>query len=326
MTRMSTWFGALMVSLGGAGCCMGGSTPTPPPTAPVVAPAVVTPAPAGVPYVVAPGLPEWNDSYSARHLADGTSSSYWCTGASPTYPIVATLSLAPTALTGIDFDTRMPGYETSAVRVVTVETLGAGGLPLDTRTVELHQNAVGSLSYAAPQTASQVRLTFHSNFGGSYAGLAELVLRTGAPAGIPVQAVAAPQAGLPYTVASTLPVWNDGYSAARMQDGDASTYWCTPMSPTFPFTGSFSLAAPATLSQVVFDNRLPGYETSGVRGVTLHAYGPDGQLATTTSAELPQNAATVVALPMPVTAARVEVVFRSNHGGSYAGLAELQLR
>jgi hypothetical protein len=325
MMKTSTWFGALLASLGAAGCCLGGSTATPTPT-PVVAPTVVAGPPAGAPFTVAPGLPEWNDSYSARRLGDGTNTSYWCTGVSPTYPIVATLSLSPTALTGVDFDTRLPGYETSAVRVVTVETLGSGGLPLDTQTVELGQNAVSSLSYAAPQTATQVRLTFHSNFGGSYAGLGEVVLRTGAPTGVPVRAAAAPQAGLPYVVAPTLPVWNDGYSAARMQDGNASTYWCTPMSPTFPFTGSFSLAAPATLSQVVFDNRLPGYETSGVRGVTVNAYGPDGLLATTTSAELPQNAATVVALPMPVTAARVEVVFRSNHGGSYAGLAELQLR
>lgn len=331
MSKSARWLGAVVASVGVAGlglggCCMGGMGGSPAPVVtPVVAP-VPIPPPTGVPFAVAPGLPEWNSGYGAHLLHDGTNTSYWCTGVQPGYPIVATLTLAPSAITGVDFDTRLPGYETSAVRVVTVEALGPTGAPLETQTVELNQNAISSLSFASPLTPTQVRLTFHSNFGGSYAGLGEVVLRTGAPTGIPVRPAAPPPIGIPYTVAAGLPVWNDGYSAARMQDQDASTYWCTPSSPRFPFTGNLTLAAPTPLRELLFDNRLPGYETSGIRGVTVNVFGAAGELLSTASAELPQNAATVVPLPVPVTASRLDVVFRSNHGGTYAGLVELQLR
>ncbi len=316
------WMVALAIALNG--CCMGGGA------APAVAPA---PAPAplavGVPYTVAPGLPVWSESYAARYLNDGTTASYWCTASSPTFPIVTTLSLAgPTPITGIDFDTRVPGYSTSAIRVVTIETLGPAGT-LDTQTVALTQDAVSSFSYAAPLTATQLRLTFHANFGGSYAALAELTVRTGPGTGAPAMPTAAPpapSASLAYTATATLPVWNDTYSAARMQDGQPSTYWCTPMGQTFPFTGTFMLATPGTVTGVLFDNRLPGYDTSGIQALTINAYGPAGDLVTTTSAVLPMATATLVPLPIPVVAARIDVIFTSNYGGQYAGLAEMALR
>ena len=319
----------IVVLLFVSGCCFGGSGEATAPTAPAAtAPAV--PLAAGVPYTVQPGLPVWSDSYAARYLGDGTTSSYWCTAMSPTFPMVATLvPSAPSAITGLDLDTRVSGYETSAVRVVTVETLGAGGAMLDAQTIELAQNAVTSLTFAAPLTPAQVRLTFHSNFGGSYAALAEVTLRVGPGTGRPpTPAVAAalpppPRAGVPYTVAAGLPFWNDTYAPTQMQDANPATYWCTPMSPTFPITGSLMLAAPSTVSGVLFDNRLPGYETSGIQAVTINAIGPAGDLVTTTTAVLPQGSSTVVPLPMPVTAARIDLVFGSNHGGSYAGLAEL---
>lgn len=330
-----TWvaIGALSVSVGLAGCCIPSGQPESTP-APVAAPAPPPPPPpTGVAYAVAPGLPEWSSSYAASYLHDGTNTSYWCTAMNPTFPMGATLTLAPTVLTGVDFDTRLRSYETSAVRVVTIEALGPTGQPLQTHTVELNQNAISSFTFPSPVATGQVRVTFHSNFGGPYAGLAELALRTGPPTGVPVRPAVAPNApppvapvqGLPY-VAASLPVWNESYSVAKMQDNDPSTYWCTPMGPTFPFTGTFTLSAPGTVSQVLFDNRVPGYETSGIQGVTVHVYAPSGQVVTTATAELPRNAATIVPLPSPTLASRLDIVFRSNHGGGYAGLAELQIR
>lgn len=316
----------LVVALFVTGCCFGGTGEVVAPTAPAAA-APAAPLAAGVPYTVEAGLPVWSDSYAARYLGDGTTSSYWCTAAGPTFPLVATLVPSlPTPITGLDLDTRVSGYETSAIRVVTVETLGAGGAPLDVRTIELAQNAVTSLTFAAPLAASRVRLTFHSNFGGTYAALAEVTLRVGPGTGrppTPAVAPAPPARGIAYTVAPGLPFWNDTYSPARMQDATPSTYWCTPMSPTFPITGSLVLAAPSTVRAVLFDNRLPGYETSGMQMVTINAIGPAGDLVTTTTAVLPQASSTLVPLPLPVTASRIDLIFGSNHGGSYAGLAEL---
>lgn len=323
----------LVVALFMTGCSSRGSGETVAPPAPVAA-APAAPLTAGVPYTVEAGLPVWSDSYAARYLGDGTTSSYWCTASGPTFPIVATLvPSVPTPITGLDLDTRVSGYETSAIRVVTVERLGAGGAPLDAQTIELAQNAVTSLTFAAPLPASRVRLTFHSNFGGTYAALAEVTLRLGPGTGRPPTPAVAPPAlavappappgGVPYTVAAGLPFWNDTYSPARMQDATPSTYWCTPMSPTFPITGSLILTAPSTVSAVVFDNRLPGYETSGIQAVTINAMGWAGNVLSTTTAVLPQGTSTRVPLPQPVTASRIDLVFSSNHGGAYAGLAEL---
>lgn len=325
----------LLAGMGGCGRSSSSSAPAPapapaPPAAPT-APPVPPPAPppASVPYTLAPGMPEWSATYAANNLHDGAAT-YWCTSMGPTFPIDATLGLAaPTPITGLDFDTRVAGYESSAINVVTVETIGANATSAGSQTISLVQNDVTSLTFAAPITASQVRLRFHSNFGGSYAALREVTLRNGPGMGRPaVPAVPPTQVvhRIPYTVGAGLPTWNTTYAPSNMQDSVPSSYWCTPMGQAFPFTATLTLASPSLVRGVLFDNRLPGYETSGAQGVTVTAFGPAGDVLTTTSASLPRAAPTMVPLPMPVTTTRIDVTFTSNHGGSYTGLAELVIQ
>jgi len=244
---------------------------------------------------------------------------------SPTFPISATLNLAaPTALMAIDFDTRMAGYETSAISEVTIELL-AGGVAVSTQRVGLNQNGITSVPVSAG-IASGVRLTMHGNFGGSYAGLAEITLRTSPGAGLPPLASSGARGrGLAYTVAPGIPTWSAGYGASNMQDGDTSTYWCTAMGPTFPFVFSLSFPAPATVTALRFDTRLPGYDTSGLRDVTLEALGPSGAVISATNQTIAQNAETTVTLPAPTVMSGIRITARSNHGGPYAGLSELMV-
>jgi hypothetical protein len=301
---------------------MGGTAPAAP--APVAPPPLIAPAPivGAAHYTVAPGVPIWSETYSTTHLNDGTGD-YWCTAMSPTFPIVATLNLdAPGAIVAVDFDTRVAGYETSAISDVTVELLGPGGMVLGTQRVGLNQNAITSVPTVGMGTA--VRVTMHGNFGGSYAALSEITVRTTPGSGLPP--IASPGArgrGLAYTVAPGIPTWSEGYSAANMQDGNPTTYWCTAMSPPFPFVFSLSFPAPATVTSVRFDTRLPGYDTSGLRDITLEAIGPNGEVLSASNQVLTQNAETVVTLPVPTMMSGIRVTARSNHGGSYAGLTEL---
>lgn len=312
----------LLVAVSGCRC---GAEPAPVTTAPP--PAAPAPPAASAAFTVLPGVPVWSESYAASHLGDGTNTRYWCTSRGPTFPITATLALAgPTVLAGVDLDTRVPSYEDSAINVATVEVLGPGGATLATQTIALARNDLTSLVLAAPITATHVRLTFHSNFGGAYAALAEVALRTvpgtGRPA-VPTTPPAALAHTVPYTLAPNLPFWNETYAPARMQDATPTTYWCTSMNPTFPITATLTLASPTVVRGLLLDNRLGTYETSGIQGVTITAHGPAGDVLTTTTAMLPRNAATMVPLPMPVTTASLTVTFTSNHGGSYAGLAEM---
>jgi hypothetical protein len=313
----------LSFTLGLSACCMGGAVPTAAPSVAPSAPAIAAPAVGSAPYAVAPGVPTWSESYGTGFLSDGTPS-YWCTAMGPAFPISATLNLAaPTALAAIDFDTRMSGYETSAINDVTIEVLGAGGVTVGTQRVGLNQNNVTSVPLALG-TATAVRLTMHGNFGGSYAGLAEVTLRTIPGAGMPP--LASPGArgrGLAYTIAPGIPTWSDSYAASNMQDGNPATYWCTAMGPTFPFVFSLSFPAPATVSALRFDTRLPSYDTSGLRDVTLEALGPNGEVISATNQVLGQNVETTVTLPAPTLMSGIRVTARSNHGGSYAGLSEL---
>ncbi len=313
-----------------SGCCMGGSAA--PAASPVAPPMATPPVAGGVPYVVAPGVPVWSESYSATFLNDGTPS-YWCTSMGPTFPIVATLNLAaPAALAAIDFDTRMAGYESSAIDDVTIEILGAGGAVVSTQRVGLNQNAITSVPTSGGP-ASAVRLTLHGTFGGAYAGLAEVTLRTTAGAGVPplpsprggARAVSFGDRGLAYTVAPGIPTWSESYGATNMQDGNPATYWCTAMGPTFPFVFSLSFPAPATVTGLRFDTRLPSYDTSGLRDITLEALGPSGEVISTSNQTLNQNTITSVVLPAPTVMSGIRITARSNHGGAYAGLSDLMV-
>ncbi|GAB4203305.1 MAG: hypothetical protein OHK0013_17360 [Sandaracinaceae bacterium] len=314
-------FAIVLVSWSAAGCCLGGSAAAPEPAlaaapaAPVVAPTVT-----GVPYTIVGQLPEWNSSYSARNLNDGTSS-YWSTGASPTFPLSATLALgAPTGLVAIDLDTRVENYETSAISDVTIELLDAQGTVVSTQRVGLHQNAVTSVPVSSGPVSS-VRLTMNRNFGGTYAALTEVTLRTTPGAGqppLPVQS-----RGLAYTIDPSIPTWSSSYAASLMQDGNSGTYWCSPSGTAFPFSFVLTFPAVATVTSLRFDTRLPNYETSALREITLEALGPAGQVLSTSNQTLALNSETVVTLPAPMMMNAIRITARSNHGGPYVGLSEL---
>jgi len=130
---------------------------------------------------------------------------------------------------------------------------------------------------------------------------------------------------LAYTVMPGMPTWSAGYAPTKMQDGNPNSYWCTPSNPTFPVMGMLQFPAPATVQSLVFNNMLPGYVTSGAREVMIEALGPTGMPAGMTMATLAQNSVTPVMFPAPVSAAMLRITVRSNYGGPYAGLSELQV-
>ena len=316
-------FALISLSWTAAGCCLGGSTPTPtPPAVPVPAAPVAPAAPAlgGVPYTIAAALPAWTASYAHTNLNDGTSS-YWSTGSNPAYPLSTTLILAsPAALVAVDLDTRVTGYETSAISDVTLDLLDAQGGTIGTQRVGLNQNAVTSVPLTGAM-ASSVRVTMNRNFGGTYAALAEITLRTTPGLGqppLPVQS-----RGLAYTIDPSIPTWSSSYASSLMQDGNAASYWCTPSGTTFPFAFVLTFPAVATVTSLRFDTRLPNYETSALREITLEALGPAGQVLSTSNQTLALNSETVVTLPAATMMNAIRITARSNHGGPYVGLSEL---
>lgn len=122
---------------------------------------------------------------------------------------------------------------------------------------------------------------------------------------------------------SGLPSWGAGYEAARLGDGDPSTYWCSPATPVLPLTATLLFDAPSFVEAVELDSRLAGYETSGAREVRLEALDLGGAVLRTTTATLPVAASTIVPLPTGVVASGVRVTVLSTHGGDYAGIAEV---
>jgi hypothetical protein len=306
-------------------CCAGvGAAPNPTPQATTPPPPPVTTAPPPVgtlPYTIAPGVPTWSTSYAVGHLADGNPSTAWYTPASHPLPVVLTLALAsPAQLVGLDFDTHLGSYATSAARDVEVEVFGRDGqLATQTRGA-LAQEATTSMALPMPVEAASVRITLRSNHGGSYTGLAGLDLRSTPGTGLPP--LPSVDRGLPYTVAG-LPQWNDTYAVGMMSDGNPSTQWFTPMSPTFPQTGVLQLASPSTVAGVLFDTHLGSYGTSAARDVTVELVSMAGQVLASQNVSLPPDATTTVPFPPGVVAAQVRVTLRSNHGGPYLGIAEL---
>jgi hypothetical protein len=325
MTRLLATSLVLLLS---SACSGGSETSSPPPAAaqPVV------PSQPGLPYTVADGLPSWTASYAASNLADANPSTQWYTPMNPAPPIVATLNLRAAAeLTSIDLDTRLGSYETSAIREVTIEALGQGGAVLATAQASLQRNTVNTVPIAT-DGAMAVRLTFRSNHGGSYYGLADVTVRGSAsslppppPPEAPPQAPALGR-GLSFSVADGLPFWNDGYAVANLADGNPTTQWYTPMSPTYPVQGVLVLPAPAGVTGLVFDNHLGSYDSSGAREVTIELLDAGQQVIATANASLPQASITPVPIAAQAQASSVRLTFRSNHGGPYLGLADINVQ
>ncbi len=161
--------------------------PGPPPlvTCPAcpACPADLLPAPLrrGVLYSVS-GLPAWGGGYEAARLADGDPATYWCSPASPTLPLSATLVFeAPAFVEALEIDNRLSGYETSGAREVRIEALDLGGAPLRSTSVVLEAGSVTTVPLSLAVVASGLRVTVVSTFGGDYAGIAEIVVH-GSPA------------------------------------------------------------------------------------------------------------------------------------------------
>ena len=148
--------------------------PVPPPLPPPGLPPV---AGAGLPYTVAPGLPEWSASYRATNLNDGNANTQWYTPMSPTYPVQMTLLLAqPTLIGGVSFDTHLGSYATSGARDVLIELIGPTGAPAGGGAGALAQESISNVPITSNGPVSSVRVTINANHGGSYLGISELRL------------------------------------------------------------------------------------------------------------------------------------------------------
>lgn len=129
-----------------------------------------------------------------------------------------------------------------------------------------------------------------------------------------------------YTPDPWLPSWGAGYEPSLMADGISSTYWCAPSGVTFPIVGNYQLAAPTTIVSMDFDTRVSGYESSTIYEVSIEPLGVGGvPLTAPVHAFLYENALTTVPVSA-VGASAVRVTFLSNHGGSYAALADMAIR
>ena len=147
---------------------------TPPPMPPPMPPPV---AGAGLPYTVAPGLPEWSASYRAVNLNDGNAATQWYTPMSPTYPVQMTLLLAqPTLIGGLSFDTHLGSYATSGARDVLIELIGPTGAPAGGGVGALAQESITNVPITSNGPVSSVRVTISANHGGPYLAISELRL------------------------------------------------------------------------------------------------------------------------------------------------------
>lgn len=295
--------------------------------------------PGGSPYTVDPAIPTWSPAYAGSMMHDGNPATYWCTNASPVFPITTTLTLAaPTNVMDVDFDTRLPGYATSGVQDVTIETFGASGvavgLPVAAR---LHMDAVTSVPVVAVGVTS-IRLTFRSNHGGAYAGLSELVIQTVPgrerspvpptgplypPPPTLLPPVLPPTPGLPYVVDPLIPTWSSGYAASMMQDGNPATYWCSPTGPTYPIVTTLTLLSPNLVNGLAFNTVNTGYPNIGPNGVMIEAIDPMGAVVGVASGSVLMNTTSTVAFTAPVFASSIRLTIHSNHGGAYVGITEL---
>ena len=157
-----------------APAAVAGGLVMPPPMPPPMPPTV---AGAGLPYTVAPGLPEWSASYRAANLNDGNAATQWYTPMSPTYPVQMTLMLAqPTLIGGLSFDTHLGSYATSGARDVLIELLGPTGAPAGGGVGSLAQESITNVPITSNGPVSTVRVTISANHGGAYLAISELRL------------------------------------------------------------------------------------------------------------------------------------------------------
>jgi hypothetical protein len=165
--------------------------PAPPPVYYPPPPTTVCPACPVCPEAVYPrrgvlftatGFPEYGSGYETARLGDGDPSSYWCSPVSPTFPMAASLMFeSPSIVEAVEIDNRISGYETSGAREVRIEVLDLGGEPMRTDTRTLSQATVTSIPVGMELVASGIRVVVLSNFGGEYAGIAEVVVHASGP-------------------------------------------------------------------------------------------------------------------------------------------------
>lgn len=304
-------------------------------------------------YTPDPWLVNWGPTYDSSRLSDNNPSTYWCAPSGTTFPIVTLLTLgAPSNLASIDFDARVSGYETSAIREVLIEPLAAGNVPLGAPvTAVLNANAITTVPVAA-SGAEVVRLTFRSNYGGSYAALSEIALRSDMGTGMPplpalpvppgvvsgtappgVVTGTAPPAvgavvpvtggvGLPYVLDASIPAFA-GYGIELMHDGNPATYWCSPAAPVFPFIITLTLTPPGMVSAIEIDSTNATYTDIGPSDVTILAMSPTGTILNVTNGTATANTRTRIPLIAPVEAAQLRVTLQDHYGGSYVGISEL---
>ncbi len=131
-----------------------------------------------LPVIVAERPREYGAGYPAECLFAESPTTYWCTPASPAYPVVMTLEVAAADATIDRFviDTRVKGWETSAAKHVTIEVSPPRepGAFAEVADLELALDALQHVVLASPVPAGRVRVTMHSNHGGTYLVLQRL--------------------------------------------------------------------------------------------------------------------------------------------------------
>lgn len=121
---------------------------------------------------------EYSASYAAEVALSETPSSYWCTPSGTAPPVVMTLEVAAFEATveRLVIDTRVKGWETSAVKRVVVEVSPPSEPEgyAQVADLELGYDALQHVVLAEALPAGRVRLTMLSNHGGQYFALQRL--------------------------------------------------------------------------------------------------------------------------------------------------------
>jgi hypothetical protein len=142
----------------------------------------------------------------------------------------------------------------------------------------------------------------------------------------PVAPPAAVVPGIPYRVEAGLPEWSSSYTAAMLTDGNPGTQWYTPMGPTFPVMATMTPLAPSPVGGIDIDTTLGGYNTSGAREVQIDITTADGSPPRSMAFTLNQGVVNSIPIVPPVVPSQIRLTMRSNHGGSYLGIADFTLR
>jgi hypothetical protein len=129
--------------------------------------------------------------------------------------------------------------------------------------------------------------------------------------------------GLPYTL-EPIPSFT-GYGGELMQDGDPTTYWCTPGTPTFPFVMTLTLLTPARVSAIEVNAAIPGYDDLGPREISVEALDLDGTVIGVSQGHVVENAITRIPVAATREAARLRITITDFYGGAYLGVSELSV-